>query len=130
MTPDISIKLGGLFNVAFVIFHALFWRIFDWKHDLRKLTFQNRQIMQVLNLCLMFAFLIFAYVSFFHADELMRTPLRHAMLLLISLFWLLRCIEQAIFFRLERPISVLFMALFIVGAGLYYYPWLMTHHAP
>jgi len=124
MTPDIAIKLGGLFNLAFVIFHALFWRIFGWKHDLRSLSFNNRQIMQVLNLCLMFSFLIFAYISFFHTGELTGTALGHALLLLISVFWLLRAMEQAVFFRLKRSLSVAFFVLFLIGSVLYAYPWL------
>jgi hypothetical protein len=124
MTLDIAIKLGGLFNLAFVIFHALFWKIFDWKHDLRSVSFLNRQIMQVLNLCLMFSLLIFAYISFFHSRELTSTALGHALLLLISVFWLLRAVEQAVFFRLKRSLSVAFFVLFLIGSGLYAYPWL------
>jgi hypothetical protein len=126
MTPEVSLVMGGLFNLAFAVFHMLFWRIFDWKRDLRSLTFNNRQIMQVLNLCLIFAFVIFAWISFFHGDELLRTALWRSMLILISLFWFLRAIEQALFFRLKQPASVAFLILFLTGTLLYAYPWMVN----
>ncbi|NIS38994.1 hypothetical protein GWN91_07695, partial [Candidatus Saccharibacteria bacterium] len=95
---EILIKVGGVFSLAFAIFHALFWRIFNWKNDLRSLTWMNRSIMQVLNLCLMFAFIIFAYVSLFHTYEMLSMPLGKTLLVLIALFWLARAIEQVVFF--------------------------------
>jgi hypothetical protein len=126
MTPEVSLVMGGLFNLAFAVFHILFWRIFDWKRDLRSLSFNNSQIMQVLNLCLIFAFVIFAWISFFHGDELLRTALGRSMLILISLFWFLRAIEQALFFRLKQPASVAFLILFLTGTLLYAYPWMVN----
>jgi len=96
MPAETVIRLGGLFNVAFAVFHVLFWRLFDWKRDLASLTFTNRQVMQILNLCLTFAFLMFAYVSFFHTAELLGTGLERALLLLIPVFWLLHAVVRAL----------------------------------
>jgi hypothetical protein len=121
--PTIAIIVGGIFNVSFAVFHLFFWRLFDWKHDLASLSFINRQVMQVLNLCLAFAFLIFAYISLFHTTALMHTNLGQALLLLISLFWLLRAAEQVIFFGLKNTLSVVFFAVFLFGGILYAYPW-------
>jgi hypothetical protein len=56
------IKLGGIYNIVLVVFHLLFWRIFNWEVDLRSLTLLNRAIMQVVNLSLTFVFVIFAYI--------------------------------------------------------------------
>ena len=112
--------------VGFVAFHLLFWRLFDWKQDLASLSFVNRQVMQILNLCLTFVFLIFAYVSWFHADELLGTGLGQALLVLISLFWFLRAIEQVVFFGLRNGVSVAFFLTFLVGSALYAYPWLLA----
>jgi hypothetical protein len=63
---------GGLFGLGFFIFHIFFWKLFDWKKDLGSLTPINRGVMPVLNLCLMICFLIFAYVSLFHTEELLK----------------------------------------------------------
>lgn len=110
---------GGAFNLAFAVFHVLFWRIFGWKEELRKLSFVNRAIVQVLNLCLTFAFVIFAYVSLAHSHDLVSTGLGRSLLALVAMFWLLRAIEQVLFFGLRRWASRAFLLAFLAGAALY-----------
>lgn len=118
---------GGLFNVAFAIFHLFFWRIFDWKRELAKLSFINRAIMQVLNLCLTFAFTVFAYLSFAHPDELAATALGRAILAAVALFWLLRAAYQAVFFKLRHWASWAFLGTFLGGSALYAAAWAASH---
>lgn len=119
---ELLVKAGGLYCICLIIFHLLFWRIFDWEKDLRSLTFLNRAIMQVLNLSLTFVFFIFAYVSLFHARELLHSGLGRSLLLLIALFWLLRALQQVIFFRLAHWRSIAFLFIFLSGAVLYGIP--------
>jgi len=119
---EILIISGGIFNIAFAVFHLLFWKIFDWQSDLRNLTFINRNIMQILNLCLTFTFLIFAYLSLFHTEELLSTSLGHSILVLISIFWLLRALEQVWFFTLKKSVSIAFFVFFLFGATIYAIP--------
>lgn len=114
--------VGGVFHLAIAIFHLFFWRIFRWKEDLASLTRINRAIVQILNLCLTFLFFVMAYVSFFHAAELLSTPLGHIILVSIALFWVLRLILQFVFFGARHRISILFILLFLVGASLYLFP--------
>lgn len=118
------ILVGGFYNLAFAVFHLLFWRIFNWKTDLKQVSFLNRAIMQVLNLCLIWVFAIFGYISIFHANDLLASSLGHSLLVLMALFWLFRAIEQIIFFRLKSWGSWLFLAVFLIGVLLYAYPWL------
>ncbi len=110
---------GGAFNLAFAVFHLLFWRLFDWKDELSKLSFTNRAIVQALNLCLTFAFVIFAYVSFVHPRELVSTGLGQSLLVLVAVFWFLRAIEQVVFFRLRHWASWAFLGTFLGGTSLY-----------
>lgn len=126
MKPETLIVIGGLYNTAFAIFHLGFWKIFGWKRDLVSLTPANRAIMQVLNLCLMVSFLIFAYISIFHTAELVATDIGRALLALIALFWLLRAVEQPVFFGLGQPLSVVFLVIFLTGFGLYGYAWIAS----
>ena len=114
--------VGGCYSLAFAVFHLLFWRIFKWNTELKQLSFLNRAIMQVLNLCLIWVFVIFGYVSLFHADGLLSTSLGHSLLVLIALFWLFRAIEQIIFFRLKIWGSWAFLAVFLIGVLLYALP--------
>lgn len=119
---ELLIKAGGIYNIVLVIFHLLFWRIFNWKEDLRSLSFLNRAIMQVLNLSLTFAFVIFSYISLVHTKELISTSLGQSLLGLIALFWLARSVEQVVFFKLKNWRSIAFLVFFLVGTVLYAVP--------
>ena len=116
------IIIGGFFGLAFFVFHIFFWKIFDWKRDLKSLTSINRNVMQVLNLCLMVCFLIFAYVSIFHTVELLTTGLGRSIMFGIAGLWLFRAVMQPMFFGLKNSISIAFFIVFLIGAGIYAVP--------
>ena len=113
---------GGIYSLILVIFHALFWRLFDWPNDLRSLSFINRAVIQVLNISLTFVFVSFSYLSLIHTQELLVTELGHALLWLIAIFWLARAVQQVIFFKLTHWLSWMFTAYFTLGAVLYGIP--------
>lgn len=115
---------GGAYHLTIAIFHLFFWRIFHWKEDLASLTRVNRSIVQILNLCLTFVFFAAAYLSFFHAAELLSAPLGRAILASIALFWVFRLILQVVFFGARHRLSILFIVIFLVGAALYLLPLL------
>ena len=112
--------IGGIYNLLFaVVFHLLFWKIFNWKNDLASLTSVNRAIMQVINLCLTFVFIIFGVISLLHPDQMISTELGQTLTGLIAVFWFLRAIEQVAFFKLKNWISWAFLLIFLIGTGLY-----------
>jgi hypothetical protein len=119
------IFVGGFYHLAFAAFHIGFWKLFDWKRELPKLNPVNQGVMQILNLRLIFVFLVFAYVSFFHADELLTTGIGKFLLAAIALFWFARAIEQIVFFNLKRTISAAMFFIFLLGAVLYICPFLI-----
>ena len=120
------IIIGGFLWLAFFVFHIFFWKLFDWKRDLESLTEVNRAIMQVLNLCLMLVFLIFAYVSIFHADELLTTDLGRSMLVGIVLFGVFRAVEQVVFFDLKHIRSKAILLVALIGTTIYLIPLIST----
>jgi hypothetical protein len=126
MSSETLILTGGAFNLGFLVFHVLFYRLFNWEQDLKSLTLINRQVMQILNLSLTFAFAIFAYISIFHASEMLESPMGQSLLLLISIFWWLRAAEQVVFFGLTKTVSIVFFFIFIGGGFLYAIPWYST----
>jgi len=116
------IKAGGLYNIILIVFHLLFWRIFNWKDDLPSLSFLNRAIMPVLNLSLTFVFVIFAYISLVHSNELLSTSLGRSLLMLIAVFWFARAMMQVVYFKLQHWGSLAFLLFFLAGAVLYGIP--------
>ena len=111
--------VGGIYNLSFAVFHLLFWKIFDWKIDLPRLKLINRAIMQVLNLCLTFVFIAFGILSLLYSAEMAQTDLGRALISVAALFWLLRAVEQIVFFGLKSWISSAFLIVFIGGFCLY-----------
>lgn len=109
------IYIGGILWIISFIFHIFFWKLFDWKNDLESVKKVNKGIIQVLNLCLMLCFLIFAYISLFQTDELLNTNLGKSLIAGMALFGVFRVVEQFIFFdvKLFRSKIVLFGALLI-----------------
>ena len=116
------IIIGGFVWLGFFVFHLFFWKLFDWKQDLRSLTPLNKSVMQVLNLSLMVVFLVFSYISIFHADEILNTSLGKAILVGIALFGFLRAIQQIVFFDLGVPRSKVFLLVILGATTLYLIP--------
>ena len=119
---DTLIKAGGFFNIGLVLFHLSFWRLFNWNEDLKNLSFLNSAVMQVLNISITVVFVIFCYISLVHTEELLTTPLGHSLLVLMALFWLARSIQQILFFKLQHPLSLVFLLVFMAGFVLYAIP--------
>ena len=114
--------IGGLYNIGFVIFHMLFWKIFQWKEDLRSISYVNRAIMQVLNIRLTYVFVVFAYISIIHLEDLISTQLGNTILVAISLFWFMRAIEQIKFFGIKNKYSAVLFVIFLIGSIIYAIP--------
>ena len=119
---EILIKVGGYYNIVLVIFHLLFWHIFDWNKELRSLSPVNRSIMPVINLSLTLVFVIFAYISLRHTEEILNSPMGRSLLLFMALFWLARSLMQVIFFKLRHWLSFAFLGYFLIGTLLYGIP--------
>jgi len=44
----VVVLVGGIYNLAFGIYHLMFWKLFKWKEDLKNIHLVNRGIMQIL----------------------------------------------------------------------------------
>jgi len=122
MDAKTYIIIGGIYNLGFVIFHLLFWKMFNWKKQLRLLNIVKKGAIQIMNLCLILLFLYFSYISFFHTGELFNNSLGKATLFFITIFWFLRGLEQIYFYGLKNRTSLILFLIFIVGSLIYIYP--------
>jgi hypothetical protein len=113
---------GGIYTIALIVFHLLFWRIFNWPETLIALNNVNKATMQVLNISITYIFFIVAYISFMHTHELVYTRLGRSLLALISGFWLFRAAQQVLFYKLKHRASVGLAFYFLLGAVLYGVP--------
>jgi len=105
----------GVHSLFFALFHAYFWKLFDWKNDLKSISIANRAIIQIINLRLIYIFLGIGVVCFVFPRELLSSKLGNVFLLGISLFWLGRTIEQFVFLRIKSRFVNGLTFLFILG---------------
>ena len=121
------IYLCGFYNLAFALFHVGFWKIFKWNANLKKLEFPNSGVMQILNVQIIWYFLSVAFLCLAFPAELLDTKLGNVFLLSCCLFWLIRTVQQFIFFRVNRyPVHIL-TTIFIIGTILFALPVFMNH---
>lgn len=118
----IIIYLCGLYSFGFAIFHIFFWQLFDWKNDLKNLTFVNRAIIQIANLRLIYFLLFVGTICFAFPEDLTGTTFGRFFLSGISIFWLGRTIEQFVFLRVHNKMVHILTILFIAGTILYALP--------
>lgn len=121
-TASLLVKIGGYASIGWLIFHLLFWQIFDWRAELKRLSRLNSGVMQVLNLCLSFIFLLFAFLSLWHTNELLSAGIGRTMSLGIGVFWLFRFLLQPLFWGTSLT-SALFAFLFVLMSACYLAPW-------
>ncbi len=114
--------LGGTYSLGFAVYHCLFWKVFRWQEDFRSLSRINRSITQVINVMLTYVLFVFAYVSFFHWQDLISTDLGRVILTCISVFWFLRAAGQMVFFKRTNWVSRLFFVVFLLGGVIYLIP--------
>lgn len=115
----------GGYNLLFAGFHLLFWQLFGWPQELAKLHPANRAIMQILNLRLIYVFLLFGAVCLRYPTHLLGTPLGRFVLAGMAGFWLGRFLEQLVLLRLQAWQVHLLTVLFALGVVLHGLPlWL------
>jgi hypothetical protein len=125
MSKELIVYLCGVHSLAFAVFHMYFWKLFNWKQDLKKNSVANRAILQISNLMLIFIFLLMAYLCFFYTKQLSGTEIGHVILIGMSGFWVLRIIAQFIFLPYNKIFIHILTVTFIIGAVLFALPLLI-----
>lgn len=124
VAADPVLVLCAAHSLALAVFHMAFWRLFRWPTTLRETTFANRAILQIANVQLIWVFLGVAALCLWFPAELRGTPLGRAVLTGMSVFWIVRLIQQAVFLRVHHPLVHALSVVFAVGAALFAWPLL------
>ncbi len=106
------LRFGGAINLLFVVFQLAMVQSIG--EALASLSPDIRATVSTLNLNTAFILLIFAYLAIFRWRDLLTTRLGHITAIAISLFWLLRAIDQVVFYGLTAlgvPMIVLSLAV-------------------
>jgi len=84
------IRLGGVVNILAAVLHISFWKLFDWSLALSKLSVDNSNIMQMLNLFTIVFFLYTAVLLIFRPYEFLSNFIGQAFLGMFSVMYLAR----------------------------------------
>ncbi len=112
------IQIGGVINLLFVVFHLLS----AWTPGLAMLPLDFRPLIQVLNIHLAYALAIFFVLSLFFPNELSTTKLGRIISLLIAGFWVLRAVNEAVFWGISLSGSWIIIFICLAVAALYLIP--------
>jgi hypothetical protein len=119
MNAESFVIASGVFNAALAVFHLTFWKLFRWKSALAKLDRLNAAVMQILNLRITWVFIVMAALAFVLPAEMAQSPVGKGLMAGMAIFWVMRAIEQIVFFGLKHPASQAIFAVFLLGAALH-----------
>jgi len=122
MTKIVLLHLCGIYNLAFAIFHILFWKLFKWNEDLKRNSVGNRAIIQILNIRLIYIFLLMAFIYLFYPEQLLETKIGFVLLIGFLGFWIGRTVEQFIFLRVKSKMVHILTLIFFIGVVLHFLP--------
>ena len=122
MEKYIIIYICGIHSVLFAIFHALFWKLFNWPPESKNMGRNNSAIIQILNIRIIYIFLLTAFLCFFFTKDLYSTSLGKAFMVGMALFWMGRLLEQFIFLRVNHWLIHVLTLFFITGIIIFIIP--------
>ncbi len=122
MNKTLLLYICGFYNLSFAVFHIYFWKIFKWKEDLKRNSIANRAIIQILNIRLIYVFLLMAFIYFFVPDQLIATEIGFILLIGFLGFWIGRFIEQFIFLRVKSKMAAILTIIFFIGIIIHLLP--------
>jgi hypothetical protein len=119
------IQIGGVINLLFVAYHLLS----NWQPGLASLLPDYRAVMQVLNIHIAYVLAMFFVLSFFFSNEMSTTKLGRTISISIASYWILRAVNQAVFWGMSSGSSWVILLVCLAVAALYLIP-LIHKNAP
>ena len=94
MKIEFLLYIGGIFHLIWALFDFLWPKLFNWKETLAPLDDVHRVLLPIISKLLVVVYLAIAYISFFHASDLMSSNLGRTLLIFITIYWAVRAIFQ------------------------------------
>lgn len=116
------ITIGGIYNILFALFHTGFWKMFNWSKELEKLDFNNKWVMQILNVQIIYYLVFTAVICFVCKKQLLTTQIGKWFLIGTAGFWFVRAMEQFVYWELGAVSTIFMVLFFLLGAVLFLIP--------
>jgi hypothetical protein len=98
MNRKVILYVGAFIVFIFALFHLVFWEMFNWNEELKKVTIGTAGVLQILNITSVYVLLFSAAVTVYIAVKNRSDFLSNILLLFVSGYFLLRIITGYYFF--------------------------------
>lgn len=107
MDAKVLIYIGGAYHLCWATFDFFWPYLFNWKKTLLLLDDFNRPILRITSKLLSFLYASLAYVSIFHARELLETGIGRSLLIFAALFWTIRAGMQIHYYGFKKANKIM-----------------------
>ena len=125
----ILLLIGGLINLLVGAMHVSLGQGLNVSQSLSCLSLDIQATLYTLNVHVAFTCLIFAYLSFFHRKGLLLTSTGRAVTAAIALFWILRAVNQVLFYGVSASATPFWVIFCLMVSLLYVVPILWKRPA-
>ncbi len=111
--------LAGTIDLAFAVFHMLFWRAFGWPEQLHGSGPMNTAVTQTMNAVLIYCFAAYGAALIYLALQPSAAAIAAVFALAGAGGWTLRTVLQFVYFPMQPRSSQAFTAVFVLAAALH-----------
>ena len=115
----IGLVVAGCINLLFLMLHAVFPWLFNWKETLACLDLNNWAILQTFNIIVILMILAMTFFSFRYPSELTSSTLGRPISIVFSLFYFIRIVAEFVYFGYTGLASIVIIALCLIPALVY-----------
>ena len=120
-TQILLLRIAGYLSLLFVVFHLLFYPMFNWENALSGLSGMNRAIFLTYHaICILMLFFM-GIIPIFQTKSLLGSSLKYGILSFFSLFYLIRIVAEFTLFGIS-PSSPAILIMCLVPMIFYVIP--------
>ncbi len=118
----ICIRIAGIVCAFFTVSHSLFNRMFHWETSLSCLSQLDRAIMLTYHYLIILIIGFMSVVALFQPKQIIESKIGSSVLLLFSVFYLLRIVTEFTLFGFSGSGSIIIVAMCLVPMVLFIVP--------
>ena len=119
MTLGLNLWLITIFNLLIAVLHIGFWKLFNWKNQLERVSKENKSILEVLNILSIYLLIFFSVVLIYFGTPLLDSVIAKIYIANMAGFWIIRYILDFFYFDLKKLSGKLFNIFLLFGVYIH-----------